>query len=318
MFTVEVLGASSLAPRKILTARPLLVGRAPECDIVLSDPSISRHHANLLVDGTQPRVQDLDSRNGTFVDGERVVGQADVAPGQVIRLGTRDALRIQRAPVTLRPAPPMIALDNVATGLRVLLGAEPLRVGAGAHCTIRLSDGPDELAVLARRGPDEVWLGIDDDMEEVPLDQPFELAGERYVLRVLPSTPHATLADEATGNDYLLEATLDGPTGAVASVRSKARGIAVEITAENRATLLYVLAKRWRDDADGDCHHDERGWLDDETVATSVWGRAGAARPLKVLVCRVRQDLREAGLDPWCIEKRRGQIRAAVAGARIT
>jgi len=317
LFHIEIIGASSLTPRRILTARPTLIGRAPECDIVLSDPSISRHHANLWVDDTTPRIQDLDSRNGTFLDGERVVGVTGVSPGQVIRLGHHDAVRIQRSPNTLRPAPPLLFLESLASGLRIPVTSEPLRIGAAPESHLRLADGPEELAVIIRQGHDEVWIGQDHELEELPIEQPFELAGDPYIIRRQAPSAHVTLADEATGYDYHLTASLDEPGGPIARLHSPSKGLICEITAENRAILLYVLARRWARDAAEGVWQSDRGWISDEEVATGVWGRQGAARPIKVLVFRVRQELREAGFDPWFIEKRRGAIRAAVAAADI-
>lgn len=318
LFHLEIIGASSLAPQRILTARPTLIGRAPECDIVLSDPSISRRHANLWIDGTSPMVQDLDSRNGTFVGDVRVSGVLGVAPGQTIRLGHTLELRVQRAPVTLKPAPPLLFLESASTGLRVPITAEPLRIGSSPSAHLHLGEGPAELAVVIRQGADEVWLGIHDDLEEITIEEPFDLAGERFIVRRLPPSPHVTLADEATGNDYVIRASLDEPGGPVARVRSPALGSTCEVRAENRAVLLYVLARRWADDAAAGVWHADRGWIDDEEVATGVWGRQGAARSLKVIVCRVRQELRVAGFDPWCIEKRRGAIRICVAHAQVS
>lgn len=48
------------------------VGRSDESEIVLVDPSVSRLHAIVEIDGGEPFVRDLDSTNGTFVNGRRV------------------------------------------------------------------------------------------------------------------------------------------------------------------------------------------------------------------------------------------------------
>jgi len=51
---------------------PLIVGRAPTCDLPVFDPTISRRHAELVVDGDKLRIRDLESSNGTFHNGARI------------------------------------------------------------------------------------------------------------------------------------------------------------------------------------------------------------------------------------------------------
>ena len=51
---------------------PLIVGRAPTCDLSVADPTISRRHAELVVDEDQVPLRDLGSSNGTFVNGHKV------------------------------------------------------------------------------------------------------------------------------------------------------------------------------------------------------------------------------------------------------
>jgi adenylate cyclase len=51
---------------------PLIVGRAPTCDLSVADPTISRRHAELVVDEDQVTLRDLGSSNGTFVNGHKV------------------------------------------------------------------------------------------------------------------------------------------------------------------------------------------------------------------------------------------------------
>jgi pSer/pThr/pTyr-binding forkhead associated (FHA) protein len=64
----------------------ILVGRDPSCSIVLTDSSVSRRHAEFSIKGVLLTVRDLNSRNGTFVDGERIQA-AQVLAGQQIQLG---------------------------------------------------------------------------------------------------------------------------------------------------------------------------------------------------------------------------------------
>src|SRR5256886_14686859 len=63
------------------------IGRADYNDIVVPDQSISTSHAKLQRREGGWVLVDLDSTNGTFVDGERVKGEAPLAPGALVRLG---------------------------------------------------------------------------------------------------------------------------------------------------------------------------------------------------------------------------------------
>ena len=51
---------------------PLIVGRAPTCDLPVFDPTISRRHAELTSDGHVLSLRDLGSSNGTFVNGTKI------------------------------------------------------------------------------------------------------------------------------------------------------------------------------------------------------------------------------------------------------
>jgi hypothetical protein len=70
----------------------LLIGRHRSCDVVLSSDAVSRRHARIFFRDGGWILQDLESTNGTRVNGVRV-GRCRLAPGDRIRLGTED-LRI--------------------------------------------------------------------------------------------------------------------------------------------------------------------------------------------------------------------------------
>lgn len=73
------LDALCLELRPLTGAGPVVLGRAPECDVVLLDESISRRHAELSVVGRDRQLADLGARNGTWVDGARLEPRAVVA-----------------------------------------------------------------------------------------------------------------------------------------------------------------------------------------------------------------------------------------------
>ncbi len=70
-----------------LDAGERIVGRYRECDIILPSENVSRRHARLLVEGGRLFVEDLNSANGVFVNGERIRERTALGDGVVVRLG---------------------------------------------------------------------------------------------------------------------------------------------------------------------------------------------------------------------------------------
>src|SRR3954468_2578663 len=72
--------------RRPLTVGPALIGRAPEASIRIRDTSVSRQHCRLDLIGSHWFVTDLNSKNGTNVNG-RTVQREQLYDGDVMRLG---------------------------------------------------------------------------------------------------------------------------------------------------------------------------------------------------------------------------------------
>jgi len=66
--------------------KPLTIGRGPDCDLVLSDPTVSKRHLQVTRQGGQVVLSDLGSTNGTRVNGAGVRERA-LADGDEIHLG---------------------------------------------------------------------------------------------------------------------------------------------------------------------------------------------------------------------------------------
>jgi ABC transport system ATP-binding/permease protein len=69
-----------------LPTKVLRIGRAPDNDIVISDLSVSRNHAELRRTASGYQIVDLDSHNGTFVNGQQI-GSAPLTEGDIVGIG---------------------------------------------------------------------------------------------------------------------------------------------------------------------------------------------------------------------------------------
>ena len=77
--------------RMLLGSTGAVIGRSRDCEIVSSDPNVSRRHAEIRADGRGGwTVHDLGSTNGVKVNGQRANGPAQLQPGDRIALGTAD------------------------------------------------------------------------------------------------------------------------------------------------------------------------------------------------------------------------------------
>ncbi len=64
-----------------------LIGRLGDCQILISDGNVSRHHAQIQRSGSGFVIADLGSTNGTFVNGDRLVADHRLADGDTIAIG---------------------------------------------------------------------------------------------------------------------------------------------------------------------------------------------------------------------------------------
>jgi pSer/pThr/pTyr-binding forkhead associated (FHA) protein len=83
--SVSSLGDESIA--YILNEVEVTVGRTLNNSFVIDHPSVSKHHAKLMVVEDEYTLYDLDSSNGTYVNGKRVKGKTMLADGCAVRFG---------------------------------------------------------------------------------------------------------------------------------------------------------------------------------------------------------------------------------------
>ncbi|HTJ00320.1 MAG TPA: FHA domain-containing protein [Dongiaceae bacterium] len=70
-----------------LIAEKTTIGRVDDNTFPIAESSVSSHHCEVLLRGSEVVIKDLNSTNGTFIEGNQISGEAVLKPGQVLRLG---------------------------------------------------------------------------------------------------------------------------------------------------------------------------------------------------------------------------------------
>jgi predicted component of type VI protein secretion system len=77
------------------------IGRDIANDIVINDAEVSRKHARLTLEADRYRIEDLNSTNGTYIDGQRLIGPHLLAIGEVIMFGDNVGVVFDGEPIDL-------------------------------------------------------------------------------------------------------------------------------------------------------------------------------------------------------------------------
>ena len=83
-----------------------ILGRAPDASVWIDAAGVSRHHARIVVSGRDATVEDLGSKNGTYVGARKVSAPQQLADGDQIRLGS--------VIITFRIPPPVGSTETVS------------------------------------------------------------------------------------------------------------------------------------------------------------------------------------------------------------
>ena len=113
---------------------PVSIGRHADNEIILADPLVSRHHAEIVMQGGRWVISDLGSANGSYVNGQRTAGPQVLNHGDLVRVGQtqfqveiaaaiadQDTL-VEAGPVAVAP-PPSAPSAPARSGLVVALVA---------------------------------------------------------------------------------------------------------------------------------------------------------------------------------------------------
>jgi len=90
-----VFDTGPLKGQKVRVRKTITIGRHPDNDISIEDPSASRHHARVEVTESGLVLADAESGNGTYLNGEKVTGASKLMPGDRIRIGRTEFVLLE-------------------------------------------------------------------------------------------------------------------------------------------------------------------------------------------------------------------------------
>ncbi len=288
--------------RRVALAARTLVGRSLGCELRIVDPQVSGEHAVLLWEGDAWTVRDLGSRNGTWVNGERLEpgGRRPLRKSDtvVFAVDAHTWVLVDAGPATVQAA--CVDDDRLVTG-----SADLLALPDDDHVELTLSRAADgRWRVEATDGA--VRFVADGDV--------VEAGGARWRLH-LPAVLPPTVASDRIAN--LALGFRVSPDEEHVDVTLSTGAVERPLRPRSHHYLLLTLARERLADAERATParaEGERGWVTEERLASML---RLDRQTVKVQIHRARQELAAHGVpDAAGIVERRagtGQLRIGVA-----
>jgi pSer/pThr/pTyr-binding forkhead associated (FHA) protein len=126
MAKLVLLSAGMTGRTHDLKSEKTTVGRVEDNTFQIAEPSVSSHHCEVVLRGNDIIVKDLNSTNGTFINGEKVT-ESPIKPGQILRLGQIEMRLETETPAAASSKKPLdqtmvmqrgVSLTELETGAR--------------------------------------------------------------------------------------------------------------------------------------------------------------------------------------------------------
>lgn len=130
-FVLRVEGGDQAGQVFPLAAPSAIIGRHTEAEIVLNDGQVSRRHAQVELHADRAILTDLNSANGTFVNGRRLAAPQPLTPGDLIQVG-ESRLRVEGPSLATQIVPTNVADNVAATQLANGDAPVPVAIEAGS------------------------------------------------------------------------------------------------------------------------------------------------------------------------------------------
>jgi pSer/pThr/pTyr-binding forkhead associated (FHA) protein len=95
---IKMLVGKSAGKEITIPVKHFLIGRSEDCHLRPKSDAISRNHCAILTQGGKVLLRDLNSRNGTFLNGEKIDGDAAVKSGDHVQIGKLEFEMLIKAP----------------------------------------------------------------------------------------------------------------------------------------------------------------------------------------------------------------------------
>ncbi|MEO8449810.1 MAG: adenylate/guanylate cyclase domain-containing protein [Gemmatimonadota bacterium] len=185
---------------ELVPGRTLVVGRAPESDVLVADVTVSRRHAELIVEDGRIRVRDTGSSNGTAINGARLT-EGELSPNDTIVFGKVPYRLACHGAEPAAPDPPLdgtvVRRIDLGEGVDALAEAPALRANTQAHRLARLLD-------LTKRLSGEYELEkllasvVELTFELLPVDRVSLLLADAETGELVPALSRSRLGDAAS------------------------------------------------------------------------------------------------------------------------
>lgn len=281
----------------------LLVGRSSGCGLRIDMRYVSARHAVLRWTGDRWELKDLGSRNGTFVDGQRV------RPGEEVPAlrGTKIAFgKLEQQWEIVDDSPPCVMAVPLDGGAPLLLDGELLALPSA-----------DEPQATIYRNAEGFWVleQSDDGIAPVRNLQIFDVGGRAYRFCSLDNIAKTSIAEfspefEITHTQLVFSVSRDEEH---VELRVSCDGRVFDLGARTHHYLLLTLARRRLADAALGLPETSCGWVYQEDLAHDP---SMATPQLNLDVFRIRKQFTALGLpDAANIIERRPRTRQLRIGS---
>lgn len=205
---LKVLVGSSSGQKIKVVGSKFFVGRSEDCQLRPKSDLISRHHCALVIEGDYLAVRDFGSKNGTYVNGERVAGEQELQNGDQLTIGPLEfELLVEKVSVSGQKRPKVQSISEAAARQ-----AEPRPAASSDDATgdMDISDWlVDEAAGETReiKAPDTSEFKLDQTMADAPPTENVEPPPAQQPTKTepgkLPKVPPSAANTEDAASEVL-------------------------------------------------------------------------------------------------------------------